>query len=113
MGITWPDAFYAQYDYDLTNAIIAIRENGASSGAGVLGAYAYDDLGRRILVERAGGAGAETAYSYDGASRLASLTQDLSGASADVTLGMSYNLLSPVVQATLWRAQGQRRFDHR
>ncbi|NWG52968.1 MAG: hypothetical protein HXY28_04550 [Hydrogenophilaceae bacterium] len=36
--ITWPEAFYAVYDYDVVGAITAIRENGATSGAGVLAA---------------------------------------------------------------------------
>lgn len=35
--ITWPDNVYAQYDYSLYGEVTAIRENGASSGAGVLG----------------------------------------------------------------------------
>jgi hypothetical protein len=36
-----------------------------------------------------------------GASRLASLTQDLSGSSADVTLGMSYNAASQALTRTM------------
>ncbi|MBK6299237.1 MAG: hypothetical protein IPF48_15720 [Sphingomonadales bacterium] len=37
---TWPDAFYVTYDYDVTDNVTTIRENGAASGIGVLGTYA-------------------------------------------------------------------------
>lgn len=87
--ITWPDAFYAEYDYDLTNAVTAIRENGATSGIGVLATYAYDNLGRRTGITR--GNSVATAYGYDGASRLTSLAHDLAGSGDDQTYTMSYN----------------------
>jgi len=35
-GDAHPDAFYVTYDYSQTGEITAIRENGASSGIGVL-----------------------------------------------------------------------------
>jgi YD repeat-containing protein len=47
------------------------RENGASSGVGVLATHAYDPLGRRLSLTR--GNSSSTAYQYDGASRLTSL----------------------------------------
>lgn len=50
--ITWPDAYYVAYDYDLTNALTAVRENGATSGAGVLATYGWDDLGRMTGIGR-------------------------------------------------------------
>jgi len=93
--VDWPDAFYAQYDYDLTGAVTAIRENGANSGAGVLAVYAYDDLGRRTSIAR--GNGVVTTYSYDAASRLAELSQDLTGSSDDLTLGFTYNAAGQAV----------------
>ncbi|MGD9816788.1 MAG: RHS repeat-associated core domain-containing protein [Hyphomonadaceae bacterium] len=96
--VTWPDSFYAQYDYDLTGAVTAIRENGASSGVGVLASYAYDNLGRRTGVTR--GNGVTTAYSYDAASRLSQLSQNLAGASGDLTLGFSYNAAGQAVSRT-------------
>jgi len=90
--VTWPEGdLYAQYDYDLTNAVTAIRENGAASGAGVLATYTYDNLGRRTAIARADGNGAATSYTFDAASRLASLQQNLSGATYDQTLGFTYN----------------------
>ncbi|MGE0187661.1 MAG: RHS repeat domain-containing protein [Hyphomonadaceae bacterium] len=87
--VTWPDSFYAQYDYDLTGAATAIRENGASSGVGVLAVYAYDNLGRRVSITR--GNGVTTAYDYDAASRLEELAHQLNGSSADQTLTFTYN----------------------
>ena len=46
--LTWPgSALYVDYDHLVTGEVSAIRENGATSGIGVLATYAYDDLGRR------------------------------------------------------------------
>lgn len=87
--VTWPDSFYAQYDYDLTGATTAIRENGATSGAGVLTTYAYDNLGRRSTITR--GDGVTSTYSYDGNSRLSSLAHDLASTGWDQTLLYSYS----------------------
>ena len=89
--IIWPDSFYAAYDYDLTGAVTAIRENGATSGAGVLAQYAYSNLGQLTEITRAGGSGAATIYGYDAFARLVSLAHDASGGGDDVTLGFSYN----------------------
>ncbi|HYD86271.1 MAG TPA: RHS repeat-associated core domain-containing protein [Vitreimonas sp.] len=96
--ITWPDSFYAQYDYDLTGAVMAIRENGATSGPGVLANYAYDNRGRRTTITR--GNGVTTSYSYDSASRLSSLAQDLSSSTYDQTLSFSYNPASQALSRT-------------
>lgn len=96
--VTWPDAFYAQYDYDLTNAVIRIRENGAGSGIGLLASYTYDNLGRRISITR--GNGVTTNYGYDAASRLTSLQQDLASSASDQTLGFTYNATSQVITRT-------------
>jgi hypothetical protein len=62
--MTWPDAFYVAYDYTVASQLTAIRENGASSGVGVLASFAYDDLGRRTALTR--GNGTVTDYSFDG-----------------------------------------------
>ncbi len=87
--ITWADGFYVTYDYDVVGAVTAIRENGATSGAGVLATYAYDDAGRRASVTR--GNGVTTGYSYDGVSRMTGLAHDLAGTSADQTYTIAYN----------------------
>jgi RHS repeat-associated protein len=104
--VTWPDAFpdafYAQYDYDLVGAVTAIRENGAVSGAGVLALYAYDDLGRRVSLTR--GNGASEAAAFDGASRLVQLTQNLAGTSDDLTIDFTYDAAGGIVSRTLSNA---------
>jgi RHS repeat-associated protein len=93
--IAHPDGFYVDQDYLVTGELQTIRENGATSGAGVLATYAYDDLGRRSSVTR--GDGSTTGYTYDNASRLTQLAEDVAGTSYDQTLGFSY---SPAGQIT-------------
>jgi hypothetical protein len=39
-----------------------VKKNGATTGAGVLASFAYDNLGRRVSLARANGAGASTSY---------------------------------------------------
>jgi RHS repeat-associated protein len=87
------------YDYDVTGNVTAIRENGATSGAGLLGSYAYDDLGRRTSLTR--GNGAVTSYAFDPVSRLTGFTQDVSGTAQDLTVnGISYNPASQMTGLT-------------
>jgi RHS repeat-associated protein len=88
--VTWPDSLYLVYDYDVAGSLTAIRENGATSGIGVLASYAYDSLGSRTGITR--GNGTTTSYSWDALSRLSSLAHDLSGSSYDLTIGsVTYN----------------------
>jgi RHS repeat-associated protein len=96
--ITHPDGFYVDQDYLVTGELAHIRENGATSGVGVLATYAYDDLGRRTSLTL--GDGSSTSYGYDAASRLTSLGHDLSGTTYDQTLGFSYNPASEITQNT-------------
>jgi RHS repeat-associated protein len=96
--LTWSDGFYVDYDHSVTGEVTAIRENGATSGAGVLATYGYDDLGRRVSVTR--GNGTTTSYGYNGASQLASLTQDLGGSAYDFTNGFSYNPAGQIASLT-------------
>ena len=99
--ILWPDALYAQYDRDVTGAVTAIRENGASSGSGVLAQNTYNNLGQLTGTARAGGAGVSTTYSYDAFARLTSLAHDASGSSDDVTLGFGYNPVGQIISRTV------------
>ncbi len=92
--LTWPDGFYVNYDYDTANEMTAVRENGATSGVGVLASFTYDDLGRRTKLSR--GNGVITTYGYDSLSRLTSLTQDLSGTANDQTFALNYNAASQI-----------------
>lgn len=87
--VTWPDSFFAQYDYDLTGAVTAISQNPATSGSDVLVTYAYDDYGRRTSITRYNGV--TTTYSYDGSTRLSSLAHDLASTGSDQTLSYTYN----------------------
>lgn len=86
--LTWPDAFYVDYDYLVTGEMTAVRENGATTGIGLLATYTYDDLGRRTYLTR--GNGTTTDYNFDDASRLTELIQNLAATAADQTVGMSY-----------------------
>lgn len=96
---TWPGGtLYVDYDRLVTGEITHVRENGATSGAGVLATYSYDDLGRRTALTR--GNGVVTAYGYDQISRLASLMHDLAGSGADVTTTFAYNPASQIVSTT-------------
>jgi RHS repeat-associated protein len=92
------DNFFVNYDYDVTGNVIQVRENGATTGIGVLGIYTYDDLGRRTALTR--GNGAVTGYGFDGLSRLATLTQNPAGTAQDLTLGFAYNPASQISSTT-------------
>lgn len=83
--ITWGDGVYASYDYDVVGNVTAIRENGATSGIGVLASYGYDSLGRRTTVTY--GNGTTRTYAYDPVSRLSGLKIDLAGTSYDQIIG--------------------------
>ncbi|HYI64220.1 MAG TPA: RHS repeat-associated core domain-containing protein [Allosphingosinicella sp.] len=97
--MTYADSgLYIDYDYLVTGELTKIRENGATSGAGVLGTYAYDDRGRRTSLTR--GNGTTTSYSYDNVSRLSQLVQDPSGTSHDLTLDFTYDPASQLATNT-------------
>ncbi|WP_426042105.1 RHS repeat-associated core domain-containing protein, partial [Brevundimonas sp. TWP2-3-4b1] len=89
--LTWPDAFFVTYGYDLDDRMVLIRQAGVTD----IVAYAYDNQGRRTATGR--GNGVSTLYGYDAASRLTSLSQDLAGTASDVTFGYSH---SPASQIT-------------
>jgi YD repeat-containing protein len=76
-----------------------IRENGASSGIGVLATYAYDNLGRVTSLNR--GNGVVTGFDYDAAGRLSELTQDLAGTANDQTLAFTWNAAGQIASRTM------------
>lgn len=83
-------SLFVDYDYLVTGEVTKIRENGATTGIGVLAAYTYDNSGRKTLLSL--GNGASQAFSYDAVSRLSSFTADLAGSAHDLTVGnISYN----------------------
>ncbi|HZD53807.1 MAG TPA: RHS repeat-associated core domain-containing protein, partial [Woeseiaceae bacterium] len=96
--MTYPDGFYVRYDYDWAGAMTRVRENGATSGAGLLAVYSYDNLGRRTSITR--GNGVTTTYGYDAASRLDSLTQNLAGSAHDLTTTFNHNSAGQVSSRT-------------
>lgn len=97
--LTYPGSgLYVDYDYLVTGDVSAIRENGATSGAGVLATYAFDSLGRRTSLTR--GNGTVTSYDYDPVSRLDELAQNLNGTASDVTLTFSHNPASQIASAS-------------
>jgi len=89
--MTWPgaSALYVDYDYLDTGETARIRENGATSGIGILATYAYDNLGRRTSLTRSNGA--VTTWGYGSGSDLISLSHDLAGSSSDVTTTFTRN----------------------
>lgn len=97
--MTWPDGNYVQYTYDVMNRMTQVRENGATSGVGLLATYYYDVLGRRSTVTR--GNGVSTSYNYDSASRINGLAHDLSGIAQDVSYGFAFNPASQITTYTL------------
>jgi YD repeat-containing protein len=90
--ITHPDTIYFTYEYDGLGRFSRVGENGDA-----LVAFAYDNAGRRSGLTSGGTA---SAYGYDPAGRLQSLTHDLAGpprtrSSASATLRRARSLLLP------------------
>lgn len=83
------------YDHLVTGEMAKIRENGATSGPGVLATFTYDDLGRRTQLSR--GNGTASSYSYDPVSRLASLAQDLANSDRDLAQTFTHNPAGQIV----------------
>jgi uncharacterized protein RhaS with RHS repeats len=96
--VTWSDGFFVDYVRRVTGEIVQVRENGATSGPGLLASYAYDALGRRTGVTR--GNGATTATAFDPVGRLASLSHDLAGTGYDTATTFGYNPASQIAAAT-------------
>ncbi|HEX7115417.1 MAG TPA: RHS repeat-associated core domain-containing protein [Steroidobacter sp.] len=96
--ITWPDGFYIVNDYNVAGDLTAIRENGATSGVGVLASYTYDGLGRPTSLTR--GNGAVTSWSYDTASRLTTLAHNPAGSAHDISVTFAYNPSSQLTSRT-------------
>jgi RHS repeat-associated protein len=97
--ITHPDGFYVDQDYLVTGEVTKIRENGATSGVGVLATFGYDDLGRRTSLLR--GNGTYTPYTYDAASRLTEMRHDVApGTTYDLILGFAHNPAGQITQNT-------------
>ncbi len=100
-SMTYPgSALIVNYDHDVLGNVTAIRENGATSGVGVLASYAFDNLGRRTSVTF--GNGSVQSFGFDPVSRLSTLTNNLGGGATthDLTQTFSYNPASQIASAT-------------
>ena len=94
--LTYPGTgLYVDHDYLVTGELTKLRENGATSGVGMLATFGYDQLGNRTSLTR--GNGNITTYAYDAAARLQTLNHDSSGTYRDVTWTYEYN---PAAQMT-------------
>ncbi len=94
--VTWPDTNYINYDFDALNREYQIRENGATTGAGVLAVYQYDNLSRKMSLTR--GNGTSTTFTgYDLASRLGTLAHNVAGTAQDISLTFQYTLASQLL----------------
>jgi RHS repeat-associated protein len=74
------------------NRAYQIRENGATTGAGLLAVYQYDNLSRKQTLTR--GNGTSTGFQYDLASRLGTFGHDVAGTAQDISLTYQYTLAS-------------------
>lgn len=96
--LTYPGTgLYVNYDYLVTGEVSKIRENGASTGIGVLATFAYDALGNRSSLTY--GNGVVTSYAWDPVARLKTLTHNLTGTSSDQTATFGYNSASQITSA--------------
>lgn len=95
---TWSDGFFVDYDYRVTGEVTRVRENGATSGPGVLATYSYDDLGRRTGLVL--GDGTSVSQAYDAVSRLAAHAVNLTGTASDVTATFGYNPAGQIASRT-------------
>jgi RHS repeat-associated protein len=91
---TWPDATYFVYDYDMAGDMTAIRENGATTGDGVLATFDYNNLGMRTSLTR--GNGVITTYGHDALGRLTDIAHDFSSTTYDLDLGLTYTAANQI-----------------
>jgi RHS repeat-associated protein len=105
----YPEAsFYVNYQNFNGGALRLVGVNGATTGAGVLATYYYDQLDRRASMCRGTGTTsscasvARTVYSFDAVSRLTGLTHDLlTGTSAnDASWTLAYSPASQLTSRT-------------
>jgi RHS repeat-associated protein len=87
--ITWPDSYFAAYDYNVVGEMTAVRENGATSGVGVLAIYGYDNLGRRTAITR--GNSTSTSYIFGPDQQLYTIAHDLAGTGSDQTVTYEFS----------------------
>ncbi len=93
--LTYPGTgLFVNSDYLVTGEVTKVRENGATTGVGVLATYTYDNLGNRLSTTF--GNGAAQGFTFDPVSRLSQLTNDLSGTTNDLTATFAYSPASQI-----------------
>ncbi|MDR6624320.1 RHS repeat-associated core domain-containing protein [Caulobacter segnis] len=97
--LTWPDSFNVTYEYDNVDSLKFIRRAGSASASDKIAELTYDNLGRRTGLLR--GNNVTTAYGYDAALRLQSLSQTTANAADNVTYGFQYNPASQITLRTI------------
>ncbi|MDH5227809.1 MAG: hypothetical protein OEW50_10440, partial [Gammaproteobacteria bacterium] len=104
--VTHPDGNYFDYQYEATDNLAWIRENGSAE----LIENFFDDFGRRRQIERNANAGSVTTFTPDNISRLALIKQNLDGNAStyDVDIGFEYNPASQVTK----RSQNNSLYDY-
>jgi len=80
--------------------MLKVEENGATSGAGLLASFSYDNLGHRVGLSR--GDGVSTSYSYDTAGRLTNLAH--TGSTNNQAFTLAYDPADGLVSQTTTNA---------
>ncbi|MEM6555043.1 MAG: RHS repeat-associated core domain-containing protein [Pseudomonadota bacterium] len=99
--ITWPDAYYAQYDYDALARLTYVKENGSAT----LAHYDYDAQSRLTAItyggdNYGGGSGvSQTAFGWEIDSDLSQLTHRFTGQS-DVVFDYGYDASGKLTSET-------------
>lgn len=97
--VTWPDAFYVCYGYDLVDEMTSIVES-CNGSATTLATFTYDDSGGRTSLTR--GNSSVTGYGYDDAERLTTLAHSFATNSAyNSTATLSYNAANQITSRNL------------
>ncbi|WP_297320660.1 RHS repeat-associated core domain-containing protein [Novosphingobium sp.] len=92
--MTWPDAGYIAFNYDVLNRPTSITD----SASATLRSYVYANSG--ALASTGSGGGLAASYGYDAAGRLSSQGLDLSGSASDITATFTYNPASQIASTT-------------
>ncbi|PAX06401.1 RHS repeat-associated core domain-containing protein [Sphingomonas lenta] len=93
--------FGVNYDWHATGDLWRVRENGATTGVGVLATYGYDNLGRRTSLARGNGASTTWGYGTSGTEPwLTRLHHNLSGTTYDFTRTFKRSAAGEIREAT-------------
>jgi len=97
--ITWPGAYWVDFDYNSAGSMWRIRELGVDFGLGKLAQWDFDGLGRPTTLTR--GNGVVTTVSVDAAERMRTLNHDPTGATQDVQFSFENSPSSQFASRTL------------